>query len=213
MSLVNYHESYGFDSLQKTSWWYDDFEGDSIKDYWRLDGIGSGTVVDGITGAAVRLLTGATTNNYHSFDWNSIRSLLASKNIALEWRLKLETIEDIKINITGLENTGADNLYVNYDPASGDTVWNINHNCTTGGGAIDVSTGVAPDTEWHNFRIQCHTHGAIHAHFYIDDDPTDNSPVTTGIPALYFDPNFNIATKEDVAHYMDIDYIAWRQDR
>jgi len=212
MSLVNYHESYGFDSLQKTSWWYDDFEGDSLKDYWRISIVGAGSiaVADGITGAAVRLTTSATSGQSLLFDWQDYRSLLVSKNVAFEVRAKCHSSEVMHFTVRLRALDSDDELWMqHYTPSS----QNLFYAADGGGTNEQEDTSIQADTEWHNYRIQCHTHGSNHAHYYYDDTQLTNSPITTNITSEYLQPWIYCNTFENVAKTFDFDYVAWRQDR
>ena len=86
---VKVHEAYCLDSAQDRLLFYDDFLGDSVRDLWTAAGTGSAAVVDAQDGGIIRLTTGATTNDTYQIDWNDIRSLLVSKKITIEVRLKL----------------------------------------------------------------------------------------------------------------------------
>ena len=210
MSLAQYHASYGFDSLQKESFWYDDFAGDSVKDYWTVAGA-SAVVVDGVTGAALRLTTGAVSGNSAQIHWGDKKSLIASKNVAIETRMKLSSIETEYMRIQ-LLNGGADYFRYFLNALTVPVTWTLQTAATAGGGDTKDSE-VYVDTEWHNYRMQVHTHGAVHLHFSIDDAPTSNSPMTTGVTLLYLQPYMHITTNENVAKSVYIDYIAWRQQR
>ncbi len=85
---------------------------------------------------------------------------------------------------------------------------------TSSGGATNLESGIAKDTNYHIFRIECLPTGQVH--FYIDGVETANSPITTNIPddaGDYLKPLFEIITTEDLAKSLDIDYVVLQQDR
>ena len=83
---------------------------------------------------------------------------------------------------------------------------------TRSGGAItQADSGIAADTSYHVFRIECFPTGEVH--FYIDGVETANSPLATNIPTDYLQPFMFITTAEDVIKSVDIDYVVVRQER
>ena len=86
-----------------------------------------------------------------------------------------------------------------------------------GGAPTQQDSGIARDTDYHIFRIECHTHGGNHVHFYIDPPiEAANSPISTNVPddaADFLQPYFWLQTREAAAKTMDIDYVYVRQER
>jgi len=209
---VKVHEAFSIDSFQDRLLWWDDFLGDQLKDEWRDAGTGSAAVVDAQTGGIVRLTTGATTNDAYLIDWATIRSLLVIKKLSIEFRLKLN--QTTNVSAMPYFRFDWDNCIIwNYSTAIGGN-WMIR--TRDGGGNTTQDSGIAADTNYHIFRIECHTHGASHVHFYIDP-PTECafSPITTNIPddpGDYLQPYLIIQTLEDAVKSTDIDYIVVRQE-
>lgn len=211
---VSVHEAFSLDSAQDRYWWMDHFLGDQVKDEWRLAVVGGGTgvVVDQQTGGIVRLSapTNATADEA-GIDWNDIRSLLVSKKVSMEARVKISSIINTRFFLS-LRFDANNRIYFRYNTGAGDATWRI---VTTDGGAItNNDSGITPDTDYHIYRIECFPTGEVH--FYVDGVECGNSPITTNIPddaTDYFQPRFNCRTAEVALKQLDIDYVAIRQDR
>jgi hypothetical protein len=205
------HEALSLDSLKKQLFWDDDFEGDSIKSHWVAGGDGSATVVDGEAGGIVRLSTTATDLELIEFDWGNISSLLVTKNVSYEVRVRLNHLTSVDHYIYLRSDASA---YFRWRFSVLDTNWMIY--ARDAGTSTEEDTGITPDTDFHLFRIDCHTHGGSHAHFYIDNVETANSPISTNIPddsVDYLRPYLLIQTRQNSIKTMDVDYVAVRQDR
>jgi len=88
--------------------------------------------------------------------------------------------------------------------------------CVDGGVGPAVDSGIAPDTDYHIFRVECHLHGGSHVHFYIDGTETANSPINTNVPddaTDYLQPLVYVRPRENAAKIVDCDYVYIRQDR
>lgn len=204
---VKFHEGFSLDSAQVRFWWMDHFLGDQIQDEWRTGGTGSAAVVDAQTGGIARLTTGATTNDAYQIDWLNYRILLVSKKLTHEIRLKLTQTTNVDVFIS-LRFDANNRIYFRYSSAIG-VNWQIA--CINAGAGAAVDTGIAADTSYHIFRIECFPTGEVH--FYIDGVATANSPITTNITAQYLQPWHTIQTLADVVKSVDIDYVAVRQNR
>jgi len=205
---VKFHEAYALDSQQDQLLWFDDFLGDQIQDEWRTGGTGSAAVVDQQTGGIARLTTGALTNNSYQIDWNNFRSLHVDQRVSFEARVKMANITQIDASIGLLFDASNQIVFVE---SAGD--WLIR--CEDGGAATQPNSGISLDIDYHIYRIECHTHGGNHVHFYIDGTETANSPINTNVPddaTDYLQPYLYIRTTEDVVKFMDIDYCVVRQD-
>jgi len=208
---VKQHEPICFDSAQDRWWWMDHFLGDQIQDEWAVAGVGTAAVVDQQTGGIIRLTTGALNTNAYQIDWGDIRSLLVTKRVSSEFRVKLNatTSETVYLFLRFDFNNCIFFSYESINPN-----WYVR--TRNGGAQTSNDSGIAADTSYHIFRVECHTHGGNHVHFYIDGTETTGSPITTNVPADagdYLQPRLWIRTDEDVAKSMDIDYVAGRQDR
>lgn len=203
---VKLHEAYCLDSQQEQLLWWDDFLGDQLKDEWRFTGTGSHAVVDGETGGIVRLTTGAVGDNAFSIDWNDVRSLLVTKQISMETRLKQNEATYLLLRVQ---------LYYNWQHRiefMGSSTGNYQIKCVNGGSETNLDSGIGQDTSYHIFRMKCHIHGGNHVHFYFDGVECDNSPIATNIPLLYLQPRIIVVTKEASAKSVDIDYVVVRQN-
>ncbi len=200
---VKVHEAFSIDSFQDRLLWWDDFLGDQLKDEWRETGTGSAAVIDLQTGGIVRITTGAITFNSYLIDWGDIRSLLITKKVAMEARVRILNTANMNAQIS-LQFNGANRVEFTESLGS----WNIH--CEDNNIDSLFASGIALDTNWHIFRIECFPTDEVH--FFIDGVETANSPITTNIPPDYLQPFFFIETVENVAKSMDIDYVVVRQE-
>lgn len=201
------HEAFCLDSQGVYLWGVDDFIGDSIDARWRGNGNAGGSinVIDAQTGGICRIATDVDQNDNFYLDWGDYRSLLVSKKVTFEFRLKLTSITDVttKLALRALDTN--DEIYFEYN--SGVANWVI---YSQSAGSTSGNTGIAADTNYHIFKIECFPTGEIH--YYINDVETTNSPITANITALSLQPYLWILTKANPgAKSMDIDYIQWRQ--
>lgn len=207
---VKFHEAFALDSAQDRFWWMDHFLGDQLQDEWRVVSTGSTVVVDQQTGGIVRLTTGAVGNNTEYIDWANIRSLHVDQRVSMESRIKLNQTTLMNVR-SSLRFDASNRIYFYYDTTIS-VNWLIR---TTDGGALtSQDSGVAVDTDYHIFRIECFPTGEVH--FYIDGTETANSPITTNIPddaTDFFQPELWIQTRTNATKSMDVDYCAVRQDR
>ncbi len=208
---VKVHEPVCLDSAQDLYFWGDHFLGDQLKDEWAVAGVGSAAVVDAQTGGIVRLTTGATDGNSYEINWGAIRTLRVLNQLTIEFRAKLNSITDLNVRLS-LEFDATNFIQFFEDRPAAVGNWELR---TRDGGALTtVDSGIALDTDYHIYRIECFPTDEIH--FYIDDVETANSPITTNIPndaGDYLQPRIRIGTGEDVAKSMDIDYVVVRQKR
>lgn len=206
---VKQHEPICLDSAQDRFWWNDHFLGDQLQDEWRTAGSPgcSAVVVDQQTGGIVRIATGGVNNDAWRIEWADIRSLLVSKRVTMEVRLKLTQTTNVEVwvAIAGAIN---DWILFEYDTTVGAN-WQITTDDTTGPTSAD--SGIAADTSYHIFRIECFPTGEVH--FYIDGVETANSPLTADIPTAYLQPYLRVRAREALVKSVDVDYVAARQDR
>lgn len=210
---VKLHEAFCLDSALKRTWYLDHFLGKQLKDEWRAALGGTAVVVDLQLGGIVRLSTGAVALNGSRIDWNDIRTLLASKRVSMEVRAKLGLDELFGLDIGLTDTRLVANRWINFSVGGGN--FRIEAQDFAGGTFFD--SGVPHDTDYHTFRIEVHAadehFAGVHAHYYIDDVQTDNSPITTNVPLDYLQPVIVVFTTEDVDKTIDVDYVAIRQDR
>jgi len=213
---VKFHESFCLDSQQDQLLWWDDFLGDQVQDEWRLvvAGTGAGAVVDQQTGGIVRLRVPAASDSA-TLDWASIRSLHVSQRISIEARVLAVggTVTNTYREPTALRFDG--NNYISFYHAYGSA--DIYIRCVDGGVPTSADSGINIDGNYHIYRIECHTHGANHVHFYIDGTQTANSPITTNVPddaTDFLQPYLRIIANASLVAetQTDIDYVVVRQD-
>lgn len=204
---VKVHEAYSLDSSQDRLLWWDDFLGDQLQDEWTV--AGTAVVIDAQTGGIVRLTTGAVSGDPCWLDWGTIKTLLVSKKLSFEYRVKLETASFINIEIFVDDGTWTKYARFHYDTGLAHTNWQIAVRDT---GTTSADSGVVVDDLYHIFRIECFPTGEVH--FYIDGVETTNSPITVAanIPNEYLMPRFFIRTRENAAKHMDLDYVVVRQE-
>ena len=211
---VKVHEAFSLDSFMDRLLYWDDFLGDQIKDEWdtTLVGGGTATVVDAQTGGIVRLST-PTASDEATLNWNNIRTLHVDQKVIIEARVRINGgVTDTNRRLLGLRKNISDYIMMYHNADS--TTLNIicrNVALTAFGTAFSLDAG------YHIFRIECHTHGGNHVHFYYDGVETTNSPIVTNIPDDdndYLQPDFDITTNADTdpATSMDIDYVVVRQE-
>ncbi len=210
MSVVRTHDAFCLDSARRRFFFKDDFLGDQLQDLWTGSGDagGSGVVVDAQTGGIIRLTTDGDTNDDWSIDWNTIRTLHVSQNVVIEMRMKLSSVANVRCRVPRIFFDGTNNILFQLDTGV-DGNW---HARTLDGATTDTDTGIVADTDYHVFRID--TFDTPSVNFYIDDvlvaTHTTNIPDDAGD---FLEPQLFLATLEDVAKSLDIDYIVVSQDR
>jgi len=213
MSHVRFHEAECIDSQSSHLFGFDDFWGDSLDARWNVSTVGGGSVavVDGIEGGAVRLsaLTNVTSDRA-DINWNTIRTLKALKHLCFEVRFRQSSTNNVTIYI-GLSNTGTQHM--DFRCEGGGANYRIRTNNEGAGNNFD--SGIPLTTDWIRLRMECHTHGGNHVHYYVNGVETSNSPISTLIPFDSDDPLqiwITLLTKDTNPKTLDIDYVTWRQD-
>lgn len=205
------HEAYCLDSQFQSLLWWDDFLGDQLKDEWTAAGGagGSAVVVDGETGGIVRITTDGDATDEYEIHWNNIRSLRVASRVSMEFRLKLVSATSVHA-FCGLRFDGSNFIIFQFD-ASANINWLIYAYDAPAG--VPQDSGIVADTSYHIFRIECHTHGGNHVHYYIDGVECGNSPQSVGVPLDALMPRFYCSTEVASEKSLDIDYVVVRQDR
>ena len=205
---VKVHEPVCEDSAQDLYFWFDHFLGDQIKDEWRSTGDagGSAVVVDAQTGGVVRITTDDNDGDDWRIDWGDIHSLLVSKKVTMEIRLRRTTVTTCDVEIM-LFNIATEVVKFRSNN-NGD--WELY--CRDAGGITNPTSGISVDAGWHIYRIECFPTDEVH--FYIDGVECANSPVTTNITVLHLNPRLELRCEDEgTAQVMDIDYCVVRQER
>jgi hypothetical protein len=210
---VKVHEAFSIDSAQDRFLWFDDFLGDQLQDEWTLTVVatGAGTVVDAQTGGIYRLSAATNaTNDAARIDWGGgapIRCLLATKKVTLEVRAKLSSAANVETQLA-LFFDGTNFMRFRFDTGVG-VNWLVETDDGTGPTSAD--SGIAADTDYHVYRIECFPTGEVH--YYIDGVETGNSPIITDITANYLMPYLYVETLAVAVKQLDIDYVVARQER
>lgn len=207
------HEAFCIDSFQTHLLFPEDFLGDSLRDLWNVTGTGSAAVVDQQTGGVVRLTTGATDLDRYNIDWNNIRSLHVDQKATMELRVKSNQSTYTQILLLLRYNS---NNYIGFEVIeSGGGAANWGARTFDDGANTYENTGNALDIDYHIFRMESHTHGGNHIHYYMDNVETTNSPITTNVPddaTDYLQPYIYLRTRENSAKSIDVDYVVCRQE-
>lgn len=206
---VKAHEAFSIDSFQDRLLWWDDFLGDQIKDEWATALVGSGTiaVVDAQTGGIIRL--NVTTNaaaDSATINWGNFNTLLVSKKVTIECRIKLSSAAQIFAFI-GLWFNFSNIIVFEVNAAA---LANFQIRTRSGGADTTADSGIALDTDYHILRIEAFPTGQVH--FYIDGVETSNSPITTNITASYLRPYLQLSSQTTAQKNMDVDYVVIRQE-
>ena len=133
-----------------------------------------------------------------------------TKKATMEVRAKLISTDAQKTELT-LFFDASNQIRFIYDTTVGAN-WSIE--TYDGGAPTTADSGIAADTSYHVFRIECFPVGEVH--YFIDGTECANSPITTNIPddaGDYLEPYLRVLTREDVAKSCDIDYVWCRQNR
>lgn len=210
MSILS-HDAVCLDSANEKFWFIDHFLGDQLRDIWALGtaGTGTGDVLDGGMGGVYRLEALAN-GDIAQIDWNFINALpLVAKPIH-EARVSLNAITNISSSIYLTENLN-NMARFKYSTPAGHNTWHIVTELATV--ETDVDTGIAPDTNYHIFRIIFHTHGGNHVHFEMDGAEVTGSPISTNVPTGLMFPMFHVSTDAAVTRYTYIDYSCVTENR
>lgn len=206
---INVHEAFSLDSFQDRLLFWDDFEGDQIKDEWDITLIAGGTaaIIDAQAGGVMRWATPAAADRI-IMDWDDIRSLLVSRKVTIEVRAIIDVNNTDRYVEFGL--TGAGGYILMRMSGVGNILIRTNDGVSTTG-----NSDQAVDTNYHIFRIECHTHGGNHVHFYFDGSELNVSPLSTNVPAGHLQPRFDSLNLGGVggAVNVDVDYVYVRQER
>lgn len=204
---VRYHDPVCLDALRDRFFFLDDFHGDQLQDTWNESGDAGGSAdpVAGEEGGVVRITTNAANTDYWAIDWDDHRTLHVDKNLIFEVRAKIDDVADSYFYFY-LTKGSTDWIVLR---TNGDPNWKFFSRDDTV--TTEEDTGIAADTGWHTFRIEC---SSTELRVYIDD--VLGATINTNIPADaddFLQPRIQAYSKEAVAHSIDVDYIAISQDR
>jgi len=185
-----------------------------LQDEWATAGVGGGStvVVDQQTGGIFRHTTGGALNDSRTISWNNIRSLLVTKRVSMEVRVKLNQATFLRADIALRFDFNNQVRFTFSEGAGGAINWSIN--ARDGGADTTQDSGEVVDTLYHIFRIECFPTGEVH--FYMDGTEVNNSPLTTNIPddaTDYLQPYLYVVANEVAVKSMDVDYVFIRQER
>lgn len=183
-------------------WWYDDFVGDTIEHKYVITA-GVALRTDEIAGV-VRLTTTAANGNFRNitggtdFEW-----LKAAKDFTWEIRAQLSSTASVgAYPLNAL--SGFNVVQLRYDTSVPDTNWQLVTSATV------TDSGVAPDTDWHTYKVVVSGTGT-QVDFYIDGDLKCTS--TTNIPTQDLAWQIAVYTRTTASKYMNVDYIKMWQNR
>lgn len=203
------HEPYCLDNLKSQLLWIDHFLAGQLRDEWTSAGGagGSAVVVDQEDGGICRITTDNNNNDSWTLDWGDIRSLLISKRISMEFRLKIPTITTIEVAM-GLFFDWTHLAYFKHDTPLG-----TYHMRTEDGiGAQFVDSGIAVDTNYRVFRIVAEVSPSTLLRWYIDGVECGNSPISLNLPTEHLQPFIHVKTEVNATRSIDLDYVGVRQD-
>lgn len=208
MSSGNYLQLFHYPS--KTAFFYDDFLGDSLKEWWTVgtDLAGTAVVQDQTTSGVVRI-TGDTRT---WLNWNTIRTLLVSKNVSFESRWKAGVALgncEVRMRLYYDVNNFIDFQHLDGGGVGGN--WMIQ--CRSAGVGNTTDTTLVADTSYHIFQIRCHTHGGNHVHFFIDGVEVPNSPILANIPTTYLEVYYFARRLGGTVKLLDVDYCLVTEQR
>lgn len=187
--------------------WQDEFVVEDKPQWTTNVTTGSVAVVAGSNGIQ-RLTTGATGTNEESLDWNDLTAFVNTLRPVLEVRFQLEQITNIEaqIGLTEVSGGGGDDYLVFAFDASAANTWSL---VASAGGSATSDAGAIADTDMHVFRLEWNSD--TEAEWYIDG--VSQGTVATNIPTVALQPLLAVWTEEAAAHYIDVDYVKFWQDR
>jgi len=156
----------------------------------------------------IRLTTGATNTNEESLDWDDVCPFVNTKRPTFECRFQLEQVTDVEFLAGFIEASGgADDDYIllSFDAYTQNTVY------------LDVSSGGTNTTEMGAVLTTDETELRF---VYTSDTSLEwfvngvsQGTVSTNVPTVQLQPIIGIKTQENVAHYIEFDYVKIWQDR
>lgn len=175
---------------------------------WTTDVTTGAVAIQPTTNGTERLTTGGTTTNEESLDWNDILTFINTQRPVIEIRFKLEQITNIEamLGFTESQAVGDDDYIQFIFDASVTNTWKLEAS-TGGAGTADV--GAVADTSYHIFRLEWTSDTALE--WFIDG--ASQGTVSANVPTVALQPCLKVLTEQDVAHYIEIDYVKIWQDR
>ena len=175
---------------------YDDFLGMSLRPEWNIS-VGSVSIAN-VENGAVRLTTGAATNNAAAIDWGGNRLLDVTDGIhlRLKWRTNRATNYRFEANLI---YDGNNRIYIAFDTAlsEGGTAA-----CYDAGSYIGINFSWTHDTDWHIVEIHAYNNDVT---FIVDGVVV--ARITDNIPTTLMSPYLKAVTREDSALTVDVDFV------
>lgn len=155
-----------------------------------------------------KFTTGATATNEEAIDWNDVCTFSNTEQPSYRWRIKLEQVTNIEVDFGLIEaSTGGNDDYIKiYFDSSAYNYWLLR---TCLGGVCVEDPGAIADTDWHIFQMNFINDGFIQ---WLIDGVSQGS-LASQIPTVQLQPFFSVRTEENIAHYVDVDFAEYRQDR
>jgi len=174
---------------------YDDFIGNDLLPWWYPSAYAS--LLD-MVGGVVRLETPSASGG--SAELDSFRKNFSPSDAVMEWRARISHTTYVTVFIQYGGGGTAGYARVIYEGGGSAGTWKLQ---TYDGTTLnEVDTGVTVDTNWHTFRLEV---TASEVRLYIDGalKATSTANLPTGPAKVWF----YIRTEEDVAKYLDVDYV------
>jgi len=162
-------------------YFWDDFIGSDFLVWWVTNVSGTGSLVSipqgEYIGGQALIRSGNGVGRNATLGWDSQYYVSAGKHLMFEGRLKIYNTTVGAYTEIGFGNwsSGAEVIYFSRDGSS-----NWYANTVSGGNSTSQDTGVATDTNWHIFKIDCIS--ANEVKFYIDG--VLKTTITTNIPTV-----------------------------
>lgn len=185
--------------------WRDDFLG-ARSSRWTLGGMGGTYTQNAELGGTGDLATGATTSNQASLSFNGKGCTDVTKAPFLKTRAKLESLTQVRAVLAGLYGDSNNLIEIYYDVTS--TAGNYKYRCVSGGTETSVDSGVAADTNYHDFEIEIEDGDAF---FFIDE--ANEETVDTNIPTALLEPLILVETKENADKVLVVDLLELAAER
>lgn len=184
---------------------YDDFGGSSYDSaMWAARGTGGSLALQ--TDGSLRVR--ATANNSYELYQNDLPDFSVAKLATIYARYRVSSTASMAGEV-GFEAASPNNtsnwITLHYDSVLGA---NWQAQCASGGSTTTVDTGVAANTSYHEFRIECKTGSVV---FFLDG--TLVATITTNIPSLLLQPYAFVVSKTGATKDLFFDWLECTGER
>lgn len=188
-------------SAIELSYFFDDFPGLLYNNRMWSVRSGSGSLALETTSAGGVVYVRANSSNYYEL-YISVLNFTMARMLETTWRVKLPSTASIRSRwgVCGATST-SESVCFGYDSGVGSNWLLIT---ITGSVTTTTDTGIAADTNWHEFRVACNTGIAT---FFIDEIPVGNN--TTNLPTGGLSPfcrttSLTTTTKDTYIDWIEI---------